>query len=320
LTLSGISVVIPAAVTVTLALQLAAPGPVMGTGPGQDARDMVVATPTLATLVFAPAGASVTGLGTAQLTVYGTKVPMTPAAGAPVYQADVAQIAVPYHTKTAALAIAHTHSPLITPTGKAPITAVAWSLPVAVVDPATLGEAAGAGGVLLRLDAGLRNSWQDHASPIDLGSCALLAEFGTLSLFALAAHASGSAQRIALWDNGGTRGNVDLENRSAFPWRYLAAGTGSEAMAYVARAGALLDRPLTSHGDRVPVTRSNAVVLLMENASGTRLLVKGAVDLPLVPAAGYVFACWTSVRSAREAGTAVTDRSRVDPRHRARPV
>jgi hypothetical protein len=280
LTLSGASVVVPAGVTATLALQLAPQAAITGSGPGQDARDMLVGTPARATFIFAPAGTSVGSLGPAQLTVYGTKISMTPAARAPVYQPDLAQIAVPYQTKTISLAISHPHSPLLIPTGKAPIAAVAWALPVAVVDPDTLGNSAGAGGLLLRLGPGLRTTWRDHATPVDLGPCALLAQFGTLSLFAPTAHAFGSAQRIALWDDSGTRGNVDLQNSSTFLWRYLAAGTGTEAIAYQARANALLDRPLTAHGDRVPATCSSALVLLLQNTSGIRLLLEGAVDPP----------------------------------------
>jgi hypothetical protein len=295
LTLSGTSVVIPPNVNVTLTMQLAVSAPVIGAGPGQDARDMVIQTPTHATFIFGPAGASLSGLGTAQLIVYGTKIPMAPFAGGPVYRGDVAQIAVPYRTEALALSIFRTHSSLITPAGKASIISVAWSLPVAVANPATLGDATGAGGILLGLGDGLRTSWPEHPAPVDLGPCSLLAEYGVFSLFAPTAHIFGGIQRITLWDDSGTRGNVDLENYATSPWRYIAFGNGRELLAYQAQASALFDRPLNSHGDRVPVNCSHALVLFVQDASGIRLLLEGAVDPPASPTANYVFALANAV-------------------------
>src|SRR5262249_57241170 len=90
-------------------------------------------------------------------------------------------------------------STLATVTGEAPILEAAWSLPVTVASPTTLGAAAGAGGIGLRLDRGLEAQWAGRDTVAACGPSTLLVEPGVVALAGPSARARERPPRTPLW-------------------------------------------------------------------------------------------------------------------------
>src|SRR5262249_48334080 len=79
---------------------------------------------------------------------------------ATAYDADLRQVLIPFSPSSHDLEVGEVRSQLFNPSGKAKLQRAAWSLPVTVAAPTALGDAAGAGYVLITLGPGLDSRWQ----------------------------------------------------------------------------------------------------------------------------------------------------------------
>ena len=179
----GVSpIVVPSAATVTLTLTLDHATATTGSGPGADARWRRLHTPDKASFTFTISGASLTSAGNASFTAFGTTLKFVhqklPAHFDPVF----GRVDFPYSHNHPDFAVDSSHSSLATFAGKASIFGAAWSLPITIADPGSLGAAAGSGGVAIGLVPGLSVQWTGRETPADCGACVLLVEPGLLAV------------------------------------------------------------------------------------------------------------------------------------------
>lgn len=273
--LSATPIVIPAASTVTFALELDSPVPVVGGGPGEDARQADVVCPANVTFSFAPSGAKVTILADSSLVAFGSKVHLK-FAGAPVFfDAFLGRVAVPCEHDLATFAVRDSRSTLVKLAGSAGVIAAAWSMPITVATPADLGTAGGAGGIALALATGLTMHWTGHEADVACGPSELLVETASLVLASLVARSPSVVQRVTLWRAGKARGALDLRFPKPFASRFISETIGAEAFGFLAPFAANLDRPRTINDERVRFTTDVGLVELFQTASGTEFVAFG---------------------------------------------
>jgi hypothetical protein len=268
-------IVVPPTATVTFALELDSPAPASGTGPGADARQAKVLVPARASIAVAPGASTITHLDGAALDVFGTALTLK-YAGAPFfYDAFQNRVAAPCEVDVHAFAASDSRSSLVKLTGTAPIVAAAWSLPIAIVAPADLGPAAGAGGIALALGAGLEMTWQGRDASAACGPAELVAEPSSLRLASLVARTSNIAQQLQLWNAGGAaRGALDLRFPKPFAFTFVSATAGAEAFAFLAPLMTTFDRPRTINNDRVRFRNDVTLVELLQSATETLVVIE----------------------------------------------
>src|SRR5207245_2441131 len=125
------------------------------------------------------------------------------------YLADLHVLAVPFQATSGPFAVNQVRSTLFTPVHSAPIRDAAWGLPVAELDPATLGDASGVGELLLWLDSGLSATWLGQSQAVDLGSAVLAVDGRQLTLTASQATGEHIQQTPKLANGGHDR--VELQ-------------------------------------------------------------------------------------------------------------
>jgi hypothetical protein len=298
LTASANEIVVPAAVTCTLALELD-PGTVSsGSGAGEDARLAAAEVPKTVTFVFSAAGARIQSLADARVMVYGSNLTLKPTTNPPVYVADAGRIFVPATTDATSFTVADVRSDELRPAGKADIDHAAWALPVAVVSPASLGNAAGAGGLALVLKDGLLLTWKGQPASVPAGPVTMIVDTGLITLLALSARSLGAHETIPLWGKRPGEPSVsqiDLRWAAQFPLRFLAAAAGAELLVLVGSIKANFDRPVTVAGKRVFVQSKNALIFLIESVPLSGVVIEAPLDPPPPPMHALAFAIANSV-------------------------
>ena len=166
---------VPAGCVVAVQLQpVTLPGPPSAaSGPGVDASRATCTLPDSATFTFAPAGATIPAFGAAVATLYGTTVTLQRKAATPFYLELVRHVVIPCTAQPGQFTAADSRSTLFDPRGAAPIEAAGWALPVTVTTPELLGQADGAGGLVLKLGAGVWAQWAGVSGPRALPDAAL---------------------------------------------------------------------------------------------------------------------------------------------------
>ncbi len=157
LTLQGNTYVAPAGTTLTLTATLAPPTAGTGTGsgtPGGDLIGAIVALPATVTIVFTQTTATVEALGSSSVSLYGNAIALTLKSAPPQALNGFPAILIPCTPSVATFGFATVASQIFVPSGQAPIDARGWSLPIALTTVAALGEASGAGSLVLELGAG----------------------------------------------------------------------------------------------------------------------------------------------------------------------
>ena len=261
-------IVVPANATISLALTLDPATAPSGSGPGADARAAVVTVPAQVTLTFA-ATTSLTAAGNATLTAFGTTIALKSQAQPAHYDPVFGRVDFPFTPSPANFTVAQSHSTLATFAGQAAIFGAAWSLPISLGNPASLGVAAGAGGLALGLVPGLAVHWSGHNAPAACGPCVLLSEPGLLAVGGFTARAPGAAQSIDLQHNSSLR----LSTTAPFAFRYTSAATGSESWAFLPQLVAVFDEPRTVNDDRVRLA-GPALIVLLQTSTSTLLFVE----------------------------------------------
>jgi hypothetical protein len=305
-TVAGGEIVVPAAVTGTLSLKLD-PGAVpAGTGPGEDARRAQVEPPDSVTFVFSATGARIQSVAKARLKVYGSEVKLEPTTNPPSYVADAGRIFVPANADATSFSVADVRSDELRPAGRANISAAAWALPVGVMSPSSLGNAAGAGGLALVLKDGVTLTWKGQSASTPAGQVTLIADTGVITLLALTVPSRNTRETIPLWSKRPGEppsSQIELRWRAQFPLRFFSAAIGAELLAMLGSIKGNFDRPVTVAGKRVFVQAKNALILYVEAAVFTGVIIEATLDAPPPPARALAFAVANSVFRTAPAAT-----------------
>jgi len=282
---SGSEIVVPPTVSCTLELELNPGTAPTGSGAGQDARLSEAKLPEKATFLFAHGGAGVEFVSRGSLRIYGSAVEAEVVTGVATYDGSLQQILYRAKTDATSFAIKDVRSDQFVPAGEAKIREVAWALPVAVTSAASLGSAAGAGSFAVFLEAGLSAAWKGQANPIPAGPVVVLVAPGFVTVVALQALGLGTKESVPLWSahpGDAPSAQLTLGWKSAFALRFFSSSSGSEILAMLGALDGNFDRPLTVNSRRVYVHSDLALILFVENATFTGLIVEAALQPPPV--------------------------------------
>jgi hypothetical protein len=294
----GLQVAVGTTLTLTVSPQ-SQPGPVGGGEPGADAGAVVADLPDQVTFAFTAAGAQITALGNASLTVFGATVGLTWGTGAPVYQPALGELLVPLAPDKPVFAPASGLSDLFAASGSAPVEAGAWALPVATTPAAQLGSASGAGFLTLILGAGISAAWQGMtAQPAALGEAFISGAAGLVTVLGAVASPRQVQGEIGLWWSGApgtsTRSSIDvtLPNGALIYYISVASYDGIEQVEAVTAGSSLvahIDRPLAADGSRLGPSMAGTVAAYESISADSVLIV--ATALPTTgPTAPIAFA------------------------------
>ena len=246
--------VVPPAETITLNVTLDHGAAVAGpaSGPGAEATNTVVALPDIVTFVFAPARLAAVEPGPALLSAYGSSFVLTRDQAETTYDAALRQVLVPLAPSSHDLQVDDARSTLFIPSGTAKVQRAAWSLPVSVSPPTSLGEAAGAGYLLISVGAGLQARWHTlDGPPVPQTRVDILATGPTL-LFLGEASGSSARQTFDLWQETETvRSSLDIAFRRRFNLWFVSDKTGFDSIQATGTAFPHFDRPLAVSGRRI---------------------------------------------------------------------
>ena len=278
---------------VTLTVTLDAPkGPTGGTGLGSDGGAVVLSFPNQVSFTFGSGGGVINAASDAELTIYGTKIPMTWHAATPLYDPTISQILVEFRPLASDFSIGSAFSTLFKLQGKAAVIGAGWALPVAITAPAQLGAASGDGALVIVLGSGLTAMWSGlSGGPAPLSGAFLFGEAGGLELFAPLGRNTQLAEHITLWPEAAPpstrRSSLDLtfpKNSVVFFTSIAKVGsvTQTEAMTCEVGIEAHLDRPLGADGGRLGPTLSGSV-LVFETPVKRGVVVSGKAFAPPPP-------------------------------------
>ncbi len=284
-TLENGTYVAPAGTTLTLTATLAPPARATGSAtPGGDFTGATLALPTTVTLVFTQTGATVEALGNSSITLYGTTVAFTRNAAAPQALTGFPAILIPCTPNLAQFPFAAVTSTVFAPSGTTPINGGGWSLPVTVTTVAALGEASGAGSLVLELGAGAALVCAPRAGSAAIGGW--LIGLDTANLIVIAGGTGpASVTAYTLW-----RPQPPATVRSTIGWinppgfiASVTAAPGSELVATSGGANSFLDRPLAVDGGALPIAGSGTLFLTVSGTGTTIAILTTAAAPPTTP-------------------------------------
>ena len=273
---SGGAVVVPPSLTVTLSLTLDPPAGATGTGPGADAREARAAAPATVRFVFTGAGARLDHADPAMIAAYGCGVPLDLTGAAPSFVPAFNLIAFPATPGVPTFSIGGVASTTFVPAGSAPIQSGAWTVPVATVDPAHLGQASGAGALAINLAPGLKATWLGQSRPAALGGCVINVDTQSLAIGAVAAEGDGVRLDPKLGNSPADR--LALSWRAPFPLVFVSQAAGGEILWTEARLDASFAKPVELNGWRLPLHSDAALVIVVVSAAETLLIVEAALE------------------------------------------
>lgn len=276
--ISAVEVVVPAAVTVELDLTLAEAPPTSAAGPGADARAAQAVVPASVRLTVEASGASLETTQTARLSAYGFATELAPVPGSVRYVPELRLLAVPFEARSGPFGVTQAESTVFQPSGTAPIVDAAWGLPVEVIDPAQLGQAEGAGALLLWLDPGLQATWLGQADAVEMGPSVLSVDSAQLSLGAAQAQGEHVQQNPQPATGGHDR--IGLAWDLSFPLSFFSEAAGSEALLTTANLSAVLSKPIDLGGEQLPIRSASALVAFIATDAGRFVLMEGTLEPP----------------------------------------
>lgn len=294
-TTPGNEIVVPPTVTCTLSLELDPGTPPSGSGAGEDARIATANLPATITLVFSLTGAKIQSAGNAHVQVYGSSAEIDPIAGPCTYIPALERIFVPANTNINSFKVTDVRSDQFQPSDKAAVESVAWALPVAVISPDSLGNAAGAGGLALVLKDGLACTWKGQTTKVSTGPLTILVDPGQITVIALTLrNIAGLREIIPLWSKqpgGLASSQVEVSWPSQFPLRFFASSSGTELLSLACTLKAKFDRPITVSGNRVFIQSKKGSLTFIKSAVFTGISLEASLDPPpSLPANGIAFA------------------------------
>jgi hypothetical protein len=309
----------------TLSLTLGHPAPPPVVSPtGRDAAQMTVDLPATVTIAFQSTGAVFTAVGASSGTVYGTGFTLTrDAAGPHLRSFDLSYLVLPCSASIATFAIASCLSSDFIVSGDAPVTAGGWVLPVTTAAPAGLGEASGAGLLLLQMGAGIKSRFANFAAPVAVADLALIAEPAKLIVVA---HTGPRLlrDRLLLWGPA----PADMALAVPEPIRrvseidiacapgalvYAVITPGSETVIIACSGAANLDRPLAVDGSRLPLAYTAGFAGFVDDAGGKRVVL--VLQTPPQTERGRVLALENALLAARPSSALLFSGQRAGNRY-----
>ena len=298
--LTGDRLVAPPRSTLTLQLTLDPPLPppvTPGPGPGADGRDSSVSLPKQVTLRFSPTGIGrVIAADNAVLKAFGSIVSLRFANRGPVtFEPALSRILISFHAERAVFDVASVQSDLFLLTGDAAIERAAWALPITIPvggDPNTLGQAAGAGAMVLVTAGGLTASWPGLESDsgggatVTLGPTFLFVEPGRIILTVPQASGRRKTQTFSLWKESGNgparRSSIRFAYSQGFSAEFDSDAVAGADILDVAglEATAHIDRPVAADGKRIPFHSSACELALIEFAGSVFIDLGAPADFP----------------------------------------
>ncbi|ATQ77288.1 hypothetical protein CR152_24295 [Massilia violaceinigra] len=244
-----------------------------------------------------PAGATIAVVGDAGLGLGATTLTLAPAAGAARYRPDLNRLVVPMTPDRPSITIDAIASTLFAPSGAAPVAAAGLALPAAPIDPANLGQASGAGALMLELERGLSATWHGEARPVELGPVLILLDETRLAVSGLAARATGRALRppLAPLSAPATLAYARID-RSAV--HFVTGTDGQASVTLTARVDVRLPKPVDVAGNRVGLTLAAAQIVIATTLAGERSLSVSGLALATTQERAIAFALTNAVLRA----------------------
>ena len=277
--LTGGNLNLQPAVRAVLELELDPPqhdGP--ASGPGIDASRCRVELPVRVVLEIDSGTARLVSATSARAEIYGSSLSFEHGSGPAEYDSLIDRVVVPLravatNTDTAGrYAIRSARSALYQPSGEAPLLSGGWALPLTVADPGSLGEAAGAGALLVRVGRGLRCSYRGlDGGEIRLLSAEFMVEPNRLLVASSDAGNARARTELRLWQEGSDsqrRSEFQLRGKRRFTLRFVSERKNAETLAVEGTADVAVDRPLLADGRRVPLRAFDALCLFGQDATG----------------------------------------------------
>jgi len=275
----------PTGSTLTLTATLG-PAQVSGSGGSPDAA-AASQPPTAIVIEFTASTAVLKTVGASGATAYGTNVNLQWTGGAPTLGAALPEVEIPCTALHSEFTFAQVLSEAFAPSGSAPITDAAWTLPLAATAITALPEAAGPGAARLSLGTGATLTTGLLADTIAVAGWVLEIASGVLLVLADSAGTM-SSTTLSLWPEAVPAGRFatlefDTVTDSAF---VLNASTTAEITYTTGALIAHLDRPVDSAGTRIPFTSQGggtaALVVLGSQAPTLAIITAttSTTDLP----------------------------------------
>jgi hypothetical protein len=267
--------VLPANATLTMTATLAPPPAGTAVGAiGADAAASTITLPKTVTIVFTQSGATVQALDDSSLQVYGSTLNLTWNKKAIDAIDSNTWLVIPCDANSQSFAFVSAQSKEFTPSGTAAVSRTGWALPIATTPITSVGEAAGAGVLLLQLGAGASLQCEAHPAKTSVAPWQFLLAPGFI--FAIVPEGGPDfTTSYDLWQErkpSTRRSSVAFTSVKGALISFLAV-PGSEILSALGIAAAHLDRPLAADGSRIPmfggailqigVTATNKVVLLL---------------------------------------------------------
>lgn len=274
-TLEGSTYVAPAGATLTLTATLAPPAAGSGT-PGGDLTGAAIELPTSITLLFTENAATVEALGGASLTLYGSTLGLAWNKAPPQTLTGLSAILIPFTPNAASFGFTTVSSKIFEPSGSAAINTAGWSLPIAVTVLTALGEASGAGSLVLELGAGAALACAVRQGVGAIGGWLIGLDPTQLILIAGGTGPTGGTAYM-LWPArppATLPSRIDWASPAGFTASFLATA-GREIVSISGIATAFLDRPLAADGGALPISGNGALFLAVD-ATKTTLTIGAA--------------------------------------------
>jgi hypothetical protein len=273
---TGDSVTVGGAWELELRLSIdAPPNPEPADGPGADATAAQIALPDTAAITMDRNGPRSIQAGDASASLYGSTVRCSRSPEPPFHDGRLSALVIPYKASAGRFSFDRVASTIWSIRPASAILRSGWALPIAVIDPQLLGEAAGAGSVWLELGPSLSVGWKGLTAPAKSPQTVLSAAPGSIAIWSSLAQ-SDITHRLRLWDEPATQplrqSGVEVSSTAGSTVVHVSQ-PGLEGVIFAGRAGAHLDRPLAADGGRLPLQLPSAWFLLIENAAGTTAAV-----------------------------------------------
>jgi hypothetical protein len=273
--LQGGVFVLPATATVTFTATLdppaVAPG---GSSIGKDAEADTVQLPKTVTIGFTQSAAAVEALDPSATTVYGTTIALTRNADPPIAFNNNTAILIPCTPMIATFHFATVASTGFVPSGTAPIVGAGWVLPVAQTTLAALGEAAGAGSLLIGMGAGASAHWLLHPAVAPLAGVQLFVDPTQIIVIAGGVAPAPFLTTYQLWpEQPPSMRNASIDFITLVDFLITFVSTpGTETLIGLGQTVAHLDRPLAADGHRYSFT-SPAAIGITTTGTGTQVTI-----------------------------------------------
>ncbi len=273
--LQGGVFVLPATATVTFTATLDPPAvPPGGSSIGKDAEADIVQLPKTVTIGFTQSAAAVEALDPSATTVYGTTIALTRNADPPIAFNNNTAILIPCTPTIASFHFATVASTGFVPSGTAPIVGAGWVLPVAQTTLAALGEAAGAGSLLIGMGAGASAHWLLHPAVAPLAGVQLFVDPTQIIVIAGGVAPAPFLTTYQLWpEQPPSMRNASIDFITLVDFLITFVSTpGTETLIGLGQTVAHLDRPLAADGHRYSFT-SPAAIGITTTGTGTQVTI-----------------------------------------------